>query len=160
MSSDPARDRVLAVVTVIAQYVLEGREIPSEKLLVEELLDAGFASEEIEAAFGWLEHLSLQPRKDTVPVLSVPNHRVFTSDEVRVLSAEARGFLVRLRGLGILDDTIQEEIIEKALDSSDEEVSLSDLKTITALTVFAHSNSTWRREVDCLLDEDWSRLYH
>ena len=123
MSSDPSRDRVLAVVTAIAQYVLEGRELPSEKLLVEELLDAGFASEEIEAAFGWLEHLSLQPRKNDLPTLSIPNHRVFTSDEVRALSAEARGFLVRLRGLGILDDTIQEEIIEKALDSSDEEKS-------------------------------------
>ena len=160
MSSDPLRERVLAIVTAIAQFVLEGREIPDESQLVEELLDAGFSSDEIAAAFDWLEHLSQQPERESEPVLTMPNHRVFTHAEIRQLSSEARGFLVRLRGLGILDDALQEEIIERAIDSSDDEVTLSDMKTITALTVFARSHGSWRREVDCLLDEDWTRLYH
>lgn len=159
MTEDPLKDRVLAIVTILAQYFLGERDVPSESTLVQELLTAGFASDEIEAAFGWLEQLSLLPRPERDPALTVPSHRVFTSSEARLLSAEARGFLVRLRGLGILDDAIQEEIIEKALDGAEDEVSLTELKSIAALTVFARTQG-WQREVDCMLDDDWSRLYH
>lgn len=162
MATDPMRDRVLAIVTVIAQYVLEARDIPSENDLVVELIEAGYASTEIEAAFGWLETLAHQPPVVAAGAepLSVPSHRVFTADEARALSFEARGFLVRLRSLGILDDATQEEIIDRAVEGSDDEVSLDDLKIITSLTLFARNQSEWHREVDCLLDEDWSRLYH
>lgn len=162
MATDPMRDRVLAIVSVIAQYVLEARDIPSESDLVVELMEAGYISTEIEAAFGWLEALAHQPPVPSggAALLSVPSHRIFTADESRALSSEARGFLVRLRSLGILDDATQEEIIDRAIEGTDDEVSLDDLKIITALTVFARHQSEWHREVDCLLDEDWSRLYH
>ncbi|NIQ94463.1 MAG: hypothetical protein GWN87_09785, partial [Desulfuromonadales bacterium] len=35
-----------------------------------------------------------------------------------------------------------------------------EIKVITALTLFARTNEDWRREVDCLLAEDWSRLFN
>ena len=28
------------------------------------------------------------------------------------------------------------------------------------LTLFTRSHDEWRREVDCILEDDWSRLYH
>lgn len=160
MADDPLKDRVLTIVTIIAQCFLGNTETPSEGALVEELLASGFGPDEIEAAFSWLEHLSLQPRDNTADLLAVTSHRVFTAGEARLLSAEARGFLVRLRSLGILDDSVQEEIIEKALEDAEDEVSLDELKAIAALTVFARSQVEWQREVDCILDDDWTRLYH
>jgi Smg protein len=160
MTKDPQKERVLAIVSIIAQYVMEDRGFLSESEIVEELLAVGFESEEIDAAFSWMENLSLHaPPKASVP-LALSTHRVFTSEENRTLSREARGFLVRLRSMGILDDDTEEEILEKALDGAEDEVSLSELKTITAFTVFARSHDQWRREVDCILDNDWSRLYH
>jgi len=155
------RDRVLAIVSLIAQYVMEEREFFSESDIVEELLGEGFDAEEIDAAFTWMERISLETRDSSNTVeLKQPTSRVYTFDEEQLLSLEARGFLVRLRSLGILDDELQEEIIDRASRLHDEEVSLDEIKSLTALVLFSHTQEHWHREVDCFMKDDWSRLYH
>jgi Smg protein len=154
------RERVLAIVSIIAQYVMEEREFLAESDIVEELLAVGFEAEEIDAAFSWMENLSLHTRRKPTPTLKLPTHRVFTAEEARALSTEARGFLIRMRNLGILDDDIQEEIMDRVLHDSREELTINELKTVTALILFARSHDDWRREVDCIMEDDWSRLYH
>ena len=151
----------MAIVSIIAQYVLEEREFSSEGDIVEQLLEDGFDAEEIDAAFTWMEHISLQVagRSDT-PTLTLPTQRIFSAEENRLLSCEARGFLARLRALGILDDELQEEVIDKALEMHEDEVSLKEIKTLTALTLFTRAHGDWRREVDCFMDDDWFRIYH
>lgn len=154
------RERVLAIVSLIAQYVMGEQDALSENDIVEELLAVGYEAEEIDAAFSWMQNLALQPRDQELQLPDVLAQRIFTAEEIRALSREARGLLVRLRLLGILDDETQEEIIDKALQVADDEVTLKEMKTIAALTLFARSNDEWRREVDCFLEDDWSRLYH
>lgn len=154
------RERVLAIVSLIAQYVMGEQDALSENDIVEELLAVGYEAEEIDAAFSWMQSLALQPQDQVLELPGVLPQRVFTDEEVRGLSREARGLLVRLRLLGILDDETQEEIIDKALQVADDEVTLKEMKTIAALTLFARSNDEWQREVDCFLEDDWSRLYH
>lgn len=154
------RERVLAIFTIIAQYVMEERDEVSESELVEELLAVGFDADEIDAAFSWMESLSIPDKGEPVLGESLPSQRIFTPEEIRAISKEARGFLVRLRALGILDDPVQEEIIEKAVRMADDEISLQEMKTVTALTLFARSHDEWRREVDCIMGDDWSQLYH
>lgn len=154
------RERVLAIVSLIAQYVMEDRDPLTESDLVEELLASGFEAEEIDAAFSWMESLSLQTSTPPDALLGLPPQRIFTPEEIQVLSCEARGFLSRLRSLGILDEQTQEEIIERAMQVAEEELTLKEVKTLTALTLFARSHEDWRREVDCFMEDDWSRLYH
>lgn len=154
------RERVLAIVSIIAQYVMGDGEPPSETDIVEELLAVGFEADEIDAAFTWMQNLAFR-HPDRAPELAeIRAQRIFTPEERRSISGEARGLLIRLRTLGILDDEAQEEIIDRALEMADDEVSLKEMKAIAALTLFARSNDEWRREVDCFLDDDWSRLYH
>jgi Smg protein len=161
MTGNPRKERVLAIVSLIAHYVMEDGQLPASSDLVEELLAVGFDAEEIDAAFNWMESLSLQPNNQSPNApLAVPSQRIFTTDECLALSREARGFLVRIREMGIIDDEVQEEIIDKALNMADDEVSLGEMKTLTALTLFSHSHSTWLREVDCFMEDDWARLYH
>jgi Smg protein len=154
------RERVLAIVTLIAQYVMEDRDPLTESDLVEELLAVGFEAEEIDAAFSWMERLSLQTSNPPDVLLALPPQRIFTPEEIQVISCEARGFLSRLRSLGILDEQAQEEIIDRAMQVAEDELSLKEMKTLTALTLFARSHEDWRREVDCFMEDDWSRLYH
>jgi Smg protein len=140
---------------------MEEREFFSESDIVEQLLGEGFEADEIDAAFTWMERLSLEdgrPAQQTT--LEQPTHRIFTGEEEQLISCEARGFLVRLRSLGILTDNLQEEIIDKATRLNDDEVTLKEIKALTALTLFSHSHDDWRREVDCFMEDDWSRLYH
>jgi len=154
------RERVLAIVTIIAQYVMTDREQLTESEIVEELMAEGFDAEEIDAAFRWMEGLSLHPREQDGKPLLIPTHRVFTLEEVWGMSAEARGFLMRLRTLGILDDEAEEEIIERSLQVAEDEVSLKEVKVLTALVLFARNTQDWRREVDCFMDDDWARMFH
>lgn len=156
------RERVLAIVTILARYFLEERDVGAESDLVEELIASGFDSDEIDAAFSWMQGFATSSDLPEVkPVLlDVPTVRIFTADETRLLTAEARGFLVRLRSLGLLDDESQEEVIDRAFQLGEDEVSLKEIKMMTSLTLFARSNDGWRREVDALLGDDWSRMIH
>lgn len=153
------RERVLAIVSFIAQYFLDDHDAMTESDLVEELLSVGFEADEIDAAFSWMESQALSAPIAEASLGDLPqSHRVFSTEENQVLSADARGFLSRLYSMGIIDAKLQEEVIDKALQVADDEVSLKEIKTITVLALFANSHNEWRREYDCLLEEDWTRL--
>jgi Smg protein len=152
------RERVLAIVTLLAQYFLEECEAKSESDLVEELLAIGFDADEIDAAFNWMENQTLRAPQSHELACPVITHRVFSAEEHRFISQEARGFLIRLRSAGILDEELFEEIVEKSVQMTDEAVSLKEIKTIAVLALFARSQHQWRQEFDCLLEDDWSRL--
>ena len=153
------RERVLAIVSLIAQYFLEDRDLTSEGDLVDELLSIGFESDEIDAAFNWMENQAFSPGESSL-IPPARSHRIFSAEENRMLSNEARGFLVRLRSMGIIDDTALEDVIQKALQTFEDEVSLKEIKNLTVLALFTRSHNEWRREFDCLLEDDWSRLLH
>lgn len=160
MSNAPFSERVLAIVNLIAQYLLGDRELlDNEHELVEELMAEGFDAEEIDAAFNWMANLDADQNRDRVS-FEPPSFRIFTSEERRIFSPDGQGFLIRLRLLGIVDSYMLEEIIERALQGTEDEMSLQELKTITALTVFARSNDQWRQEFMSILEDDWSRIYH
>ncbi len=152
------RERVLAIVTLLAQYFLEEQDSASERELVEELLAIGFSAEEIDAAFNWMEHQTLRPAQTQELAAPVTSHRVFSPEEQRYLAPEARGFLVRLRSAGILDSELFEEIVDKSVQMADEEISLKEIRTVAILALFARSQQQWRQEFDCLLEDDWSLL--
>lgn len=160
MTGNPLKERVLAIVSIIAQYVAEENQLPSSSDIVEELLASGFEAEEIDAAFHWMESFSLQGCAPSHAELTIPSHRIFTAQECQAISCEGRGFLTQIRGLGILDDASQEDIIQKAVQLSEDEMTLADVKNLTALTLLSRSHNEWLREVDCFMDDDWKRLYH
>jgi Smg protein len=152
------RERVLAIVSLIAQYFLEEQEPRSENDLVEELLAVGFDADEIDAAFCWMEDQTLRlPRSEELAAPPV-SCRIFSAEEQRALAPEARGFLIRLRSTGILDEELFEEIVHRTAEMNEEEVSLREIKTIAVLALFARSQHQWRQEFDCLLEDDWTRL--
>ena len=152
------RERVLAIVTLLAQYFLEEPEPRSENDLIEELLAVGFEVDEIDAAFNWMENQTLRLPQARDLIAPVTSHRVFSPEEQRALSREARGFLIRLRDGGVLEEELFEEIVHKSVQMTDEAVSLKEIKTVTILALFARSQHQWRQEFDCLLEDDWSRL--
>ncbi|MDT8440113.1 MAG: DUF494 family protein [Desulfuromonadales bacterium] len=152
------RERVLAIVNLIAQYFLEDSRFLSEADLVEELLDVGFAADEIDAAFSWMENHTI-PVGEAEPLLPPPeSHRIFTREEQQVLPVEVCGYLSRLRNLGMIDDDAHEEIVERVIELAEEELTLQDVKQIAVLVLFARSQHDWRCEYDCLLEDDWSPL--
>ncbi len=157
-------ERVLAIVNLIAQYVIGSEETPvNEKELIAELMSAGFAADEIDNAFLWMESVTIgtsESREKTDYLLSDPGYRIFTTQEQQLLTLEARGFLVRVRSMGLLPDPVQEEIIDRAINAAEEPVTEQEIKLITIMTLLTRSNDIWLREIDCFLENDWQRIYH
>ena len=158
------RERVLAIVNLIAKYVLGAEDAPiNEQELVAELMSVGFEAEEINDAFSWMETVSLQSPADrlTESALQPPQtYRMFTPEEQQALSTEGIGFLVKVRAMGLLSDDILEEVIDRAVRAAEDPLSLQEVKMITALTMLSRADSLWQREIDCFLDNDWARIYH
>lgn len=157
-------ERVMAIVNLIAQYVLGSEDtVVNEKELVAELMSAGFAADEIDDAFIWMESVafaSTDSSQKTDPLLPESGYRVFTNREQQFLTLEARGFLVRVRTMGLLPDPVQEEIIDRAIGTAEDPVTAQEIKLLTILTLLLRSNDTWLREIDCFMDNDWQRIYH
>lgn len=158
------RERVLAIVNLIAKYVLGAEDAPiSEQELIAELMSVGFDAEEINDAFSWMESVALRQPQDQLAAdipMQQPSYRIFSPEEQSAMSQEAIGFLVRLRAMGMLSDEAQEEVIERAVRAAEDPLNLQEIKMISALTLLSRSNSLWQREIDCFLENDWGRIYH
>ncbi len=157
------RERVLAIVNLIAQYVLGAEENPiNEQELIAELISVGYEADEINDAFSWMETIALRPANEEAPdpLHSNTTYRLFSEPEQQMLTVEARGFLIRLRTMGLLDDDCQEEIIERAIRGAEDPITEPEIKLVAILTLLSRSSSLWVREIDCFLDNDWSRIYH
>ena len=159
------RERVLAIVNLIAKYVMGADGAPiSEQELVAELMSEGFNAQEINDAFSWMEATALdqtrQQQTDISISTSAATMRMFTTEECRLIDTEARGFLVRLRSMGLINDDIEEELIDRIVAAAEEPVSLQEMKILTALSLLAKNSNQWQREIDCLITEDWTRIYH
>jgi Smg protein len=158
------RERVLAIVNLIAQYVLGADDSPiSEQELIAELMAVGFEAEEIGDAFSWMESIALQPNtapEAINPLMVLPTYRIFSDQEKQQLSPAAQGFLIKVRAMGLLTDEAQEEIIDRATRSAEDPVSEQEMKLITILTLLSRSSNLWLREIDCFLENDWVRIYH
>lgn len=154
-------ERVLIIVGIIAQYFMNENDFSSEREIVEELLSAGFQEEEINAAFSWMEKITLnQPPQHELETLQPAKVRVYAPQEQQCLSTEARGFLLKLRTAGILTPEVEEEIILKACQDEGEESSLDEVKSITVLAMFASLQYDGSREIDCIIEDNWDKLYH
>lgn len=157
------RERVLDIVNLITQYILETDEGPiSEQELINELMAVGYQTEEIDDALVWMEAMALQPpqqdRRD--PLAPLHSYRIFSVKEEQALTSEARGFLIKIRTMGLLDDEIEEEIIDRALQAAEDPINIWEIKLITMLSLLTRSERLWMREIDCFLDNDWGRIYH
>jgi Smg protein len=114
----------------------------STKELVEinmTLEDQGYTQSEISAAFDWL-HSNIQLDSSWIaPNISPGSRRHFLSVEKKVISAEARGYLMQLCELGLLSATDLETVIEKAMGTGLEQLSVAEMKSLTALILSAKS---------------------
>ena len=82
------------------------------------------------------------------------SRQLSSREECRLIDVEARGFLVRLRSMGLINDEVAEELIDRITSAAEDPVNLQEMKILTALTLMARNNNQWQREIDCLMTDD------
>lgn len=119
----------------IIVYLLS--ELKNNKQLAEvdmdNLANLGYTQNEINTAFSWVyskiyagEKIFLDPKLDT------KSQRFLHDTEQNIVSAEAYGYLVQLKELGLINNMDIDLIIDKIMVSSYNTVSKEEMKSIIA----------------------------
>lgn len=130
------------LVYLFENYVHPGA-CPESDQLARKLSAAGFEDEEISEALTWLSGLR---QIATEPLVSLPGNdsvRIFAPEEEAFLDVESRGFLAFLESAGVLDATMRELIVERALALEGFSLNLYRFKVIVLIVL-------WQQ--DCPLD--------
>lgn len=142
---------------------------PDRETLTESLEEAGFSSNEIERAFAWLDELAEQRQQaaadsastssgiPTFPNTQAPKScRVFSPDEVQRLDLDARGLLLYLENMGVLNPVSRELVIDRLMALDADEVSMDDVKWVVLMVLFnqpgQEANYAWME--DLMFDEE------
>jgi uncharacterized protein Smg (DUF494 family) len=157
--------RMLTIIGIISQYILEEIDVfDSEEEIGEDLISLGFEPVEIEAAFTWLANLSGGGQPSHEPLLSQMHGdyiRIFTAEEKRMLSNAARGYLLRLYNLDLVDAPMLEEIIDQTMLLDTNGIDVDDIKMISAMVaMFSATEQEDRQRLLHYLETDSDMLYH
>ena len=148
------KETILDVLMYMFQsYVDDNEEVELDKeSLHKNLLDAGFADQNIEKAFEWLEGL---PGVDHNTLLNKPtknSFRLFSDVEHRKIGEEGLSFLMFLERLGIFHGEIREHVIDRIMALDTQSVDLSQIRWVVLMILFNtpgnESNYTWLQNLN------------
>ena len=148
------KETILDVLMYMFQsYVEDNEEVELDKeSLHKNLLEAGFADQNIEKAFEWLEGL---PGVDQNTILKKPtknSFRLFSDVEHRKIGEEGLSFLMFLERLGIFHGEIREHVIDRIMALDTQSVDLSQIRWVVLMILFNtpgnESNYTWLQNLN------------
>jgi uncharacterized protein Smg (DUF494 family) len=135
------------IVELLAQLIAEMQaKVRLGERELAQLKERGFTQSEIGEALSWLhDHLGLENGQLSVPSRAPRGaRRVFHEAEKASLSIEGQGYLIQLRELGLLDDRDLETVIERAMLSGYEKLSVDELREIIAGVLFGKPGQSHR----------------
>jgi uncharacterized protein Smg (DUF494 family) len=123
------------IVEILVYLIGELRNnIPINDIDLSVLSKKGYSTTEISTAFNWLyEKISDGENiiTDTAPS-SPHSHRVLHDVERAVINAEAYGYMIQLRELGLINDMDIEVLIDRIMMSGYVSIELTEVKTMVA----------------------------
>ena len=134
------KETILDVLMYMFQsYVEDNEEVELDKeSLYKNLSEAGFAAQNIERAFAWLEGL---PGVDESSLLNKPtknSFRLFSDVELKKIGEEGLSFLMFLERLGIFHGEIREHVIDRIMALDTQSVDLSQIRCSIFVSFLMH----------------------
>jgi uncharacterized protein Smg (DUF494 family) len=110
------------------------------------LKEKGYTASEISEALSWLhDNRKLDSGMITVRrPSSTGSRRVFHEVEKQAFTTESQGYLIQLRELGLLDDRDVEIVIERAMMTGYERLSVEEVREIVASLLFGKGGTAQR----------------
>ena len=109
--------------------------------LLEGLVAEGYQTDEVEIALAWLGRFLAEPSTAVATTNEEINSKGLRSqslEEQLSLSTEAFGYLLRLENAGLIDPSLREEILERALVSFESEIGEDEMKSVSRLVLMDH----------------------
>ena len=132
-------DMLEVLIYLFENYIVDGVSFePGQDELAKELVGAGFAGEEIDKAFIWLEDLLDICEQDLTqrPAFQSSNAlRFYTEEEGQRIDIQAQSLLIRLVNVGVLDQYSREMVIDRVMALDSTEVNLDHIKWVVLMVI-------------------------
>jgi len=131
------KETVLDVLMYLFESFVDSEDDPepNRNELKEDLERAGFGDRQIERALDWLDALNTtEVARSTSRSAAM---RIFDSVETEKLDAHARGYLLRLEQIGILEPAQRELVIDRLLALDNEEIDVEHTKWVVMMVLFS-----------------------
>ncbi|PCJ32574.1 MAG: hypothetical protein COA90_02735 [Gammaproteobacteria bacterium] len=110
---------------------------PDKDTLELELERVGFHELEVNKAFDWLESMTVLSEDNTENTILIPKSlRIYSQHEMERLDVAARGYLLFLEQVEVLDVKTREIVIERVMALDTDEIDLDQLKWIVLMVLF------------------------
>ncbi|MGA7964908.1 MAG: DUF494 domain-containing protein [Gammaproteobacteria bacterium] len=153
---------VLDTVLFLFENYLEDCEEPPQRATLEHVLrTGGFPEPTVHRALDWLEVLDA-PEHDFAPeAFGADAWRIFSAQECTRLTAQARGFLLYLEQIEVLDPVLRERVIERLLALDDKVVDTEEVQWVVLLSLFRRPGQEAAfAQMEDLLYADMADLAH
>lgn len=134
------KENIIDVLLYLFENYIDSDDVvkPDKDALETELEQVGFPEREIHRAFEWLENMTVvaESSAESEPRNQIASMRFYTDQELELLNAECRGYLLFLEQVGVLDAETREIVIERALALDADEIDLEQLKWVVLMVLF------------------------
>ena len=165
------------VLVFVYENYWRGDACPQQQHLQRKLTAVGFENEEIEQALVWLGALgqatretrlaasdaiaTAAPRGAQQPLQqSLGSMRIYSVQEQNVLGPQCLGFISFLECAGVLPAHMREVVVDRALASNADPLTLDDLKIIVLMVYWSYGEEPDALVLDELCDEAEGRVGH
>lgn len=135
------QDKVIEIIVYILSEIKEIKQL--NEINVESLSERGYSNSEINTAFAWiyskLDEGELIFQNDSEISKS---HRAFNPVEDKIFSTDAKGYMLMLRELGLLNDLDIDLVIEKVILSGYMRINIDELKKFIASIILNMENKS------------------
>jgi Smg protein len=134
-------DKVIEIIVYILSEIKEIKQL--SEIDVNSLSDKGYSDSEINTAFAWifskLDEGELIFKDESE---NIKSHRIFNTVENKIFSVDAKGYLLLLRELGLMNDLDIDLVIERVLLSGFQKIDIIDLKKFIASFILNSENKS------------------
>ncbi len=133
------QEKIIELIVVLMREIRETKDI--SKVDVSKLSESGYSQTEISTALSWIyDKMNLREPLKRMKGTRARSYRIFHEAERQILTKEARGFLVEMYELGLIDQLDLENIIERSLMSGSNVVDRDEVKSIVASVLFEYNS--------------------
>ena len=124
-------EKVIEIIVLLLGELKDNKKLG--EVDVQKLTRMGYTQNEINTAFSWI-YSKIKTGEKILDIKSSNkrSHRVLHEVEKNIISADAFGYIIQLRELGLLNDTEIEDLIDKIMASGYMKVTQEDMKQIIA----------------------------
>lgn len=147
------KERVVEILVYLMSEIEANKRL--NEIDLTDLKSKGYTQSEISAAFSWL--YDNVPVQDGVfvggAVASKESRRLLHDAEKLMMTTDAQGYLMQLCEVGLLHNRDLEHVIERAMMSGFEKLSIYELHEIVAAVLFSRPNK-WNESRSMLNNND------